>query len=126
MVQKPSTYVYREIQLCEVDLHLARRSLSEHSNRWATIQACSSGFHGIRALLLARGYRGRTRYGLKTALTAHYVDVGLLPPDFLRVFDQVMSQRERVDGQYSIPSAKAGLAVRLAEEVLRRARSLLD
>ena len=119
-------YVPYEVGAAERDLNWASKSLSEHNEKWATLQACSSVLHGARALLLAKGYRGRTHFGLKTALQGHYADQGLLAQSYVREFDKAMRLRQSAEYWYRLPHETAATALDAAERFLERVKELLQ
>jgi uncharacterized protein (UPF0332 family) len=116
---------HTEFEAARSDLAWARQSFADYNDKWAAIQACYSVFHAARALLLAKGYRGRNRNHLKGALLAFYVDDGALEREIVDDFDKAMRLRETADSRCDFTRQGAIAALERAERFLAKAEELL-
>lgn len=110
-------YIKKELSLAQLDLSSAVGSARACNYRWATLQGASCCLHSVRAILIARGYRGRSHFGMKTALKAHYIDAGLLPKSALVAFDKAMKARSSFEFRYSVPPQVPVRMIELAQDL---------
>ena len=114
-----------ELEAARKDLEWARRSLEDHNEKWATIQAYYSIFHAARALLFAKGFREKSHFCLKAAIQTLYVDEGILGQAFVDDFDTTMLLRETADYRSDFSRQGAASALQSAERFLAEAGRLL-
>lgn len=104
--------VEKELHEAAADLAAAERSLADHNEKWAIIQAYYSQFHSLRSKVLGKGYREKSHRCLKYAVEALLVDEGILDPKILEHFSFAMDLREGADYGciYSVDSARIVVA----------------
>ncbi len=89
--------IEKELHEAAADLAAAERSLADHNEKWAIIQAYYSQFHSLRSKVLGKGYREKSHRCLKYAIEALLVDEGILDPKILEHFSFAMDLREGAD-----------------------------
>ena len=89
--------VEKELHEAATDLAAAERSLADHNEKWAIIQAYYSQFHSLRSMVLGKGYREKSHRCLKYAVEALLIDEGILDPKILEHFSFSMDLREGAD-----------------------------
>jgi uncharacterized protein (UPF0332 family) len=109
--------VEKELHEAAADLAAAERSLADHNEKWAIIQAYYSQFHSLRSKVLGKGYREKSHRCLKYAVEALLVDEGILDPKILEHFSFAMDLREGADYGciYTVESAR--IVVTSAREI---------
>lgn len=110
--------VKKELHEAAADLAAAERSLADHNEKWAIIQAYYSQFYSLRSKVLGKGYREKSHRCLKYAVEALLVDEGILDPKILEHFSFAMDLREGADYGciYTVESAR--IVVTSAREIL--------
>ena len=109
--------VEKELHEAAADLAAAERSLADHNEKWAIIQAYYSQFHSLRSKVLGKGYREKSHRCLKYAVEALLVDEGILDLKILEHFSFAMDLREGADYGciYTVESAR--IVVTSAREI---------
>ena len=97
MIPVDPALVEKELHEAAADLAAAERSLADHNEKWAIIQAYYSQFHSLRSKVLGKGYREKSHRCLKYAVEALLVDEGILDPQILEHFSFAMDLREGAD-----------------------------
>ncbi len=117
--------IKNELKQAQDDLYEARDRFRKQKYKYATINGYYSMFHSARGLLYSKGYREKSHYYLIVALNSLFVDKGLLDEMLVREFHDAMVLREEADyhGKFSKDGAETVLKV--AEEFLNKAKSLL-
>jgi len=114
--------VAKELREAEADLIAAGRSLLEHQEKWAIIQAYFSLFHSLRSQVFGKGYREKSHRCLKYAVEALLVDDGVLEPVVLEHFSFAMDLREGADYGYIYNEESARTVVMSARSVYEMVR----
>jgi uncharacterized protein (UPF0332 family) len=96
----------------------AERSLADHNEKWAIIQAIVFPFHSLRSKVLGKGYREKSHRCLKYAVEALLIDEGILDPKILEHFSFAMDLREGADYGciYNVDSARIDHSIVYAGE----------
>ena len=117
MIPVDPALVEKELHEAAADLIAAERSLADHNEKWAIIQAYYSQFHSLRSMILGKGYREKSHRCLKYAVEALLVDEGILDPKILEHFSFAMDLREGADYGciYTVESAR--IVVTSAREI---------
>jgi len=104
--------IQKELHEAAADLAAAERSLADHNEKWAIIQAYYSQFHSLRSKVLGKGYREKSHRCLKYAVEALLTDEGILDPKILEHFSFAMDLREGADYGciYNVDSARIVVA----------------
>ncbi len=117
--------IVSELETAKEDLAETKMSLKQGRYKWATIQAYYSIFHAARALLFAKGYRGKSHVCLKYAIKALYVDEEVLDQKYVEQFDVTMLLRKTTDYKRDFSKEGAELASKNAEEFLAETERIL-
>lgn len=117
MIPVDPALVEKELHEAAADLAAAERSLADHNEKWAIIQAYYSQFHSLRSKVLGKGYREKSHRCLKYAVEALLVDEGIMDPQILEHFSFAMDLREGADYGciYTVDSAR--IVVTSAREI---------
>jgi len=112
MIPVDPALVEKELHEAAADLIAAERSLADHNEKWAIIQAYYSQFHSLRSKVLGKGYREKSHRCLKYAVDALLVDEGILDLKILEHFSFAMDLREGADYGciYTVESARIVVA----------------
>lgn len=113
----------KELEGARRDLEASRKSLRMGDDKWATVQAYYSIFHGARALLYNKGFREHSHRGLLAALRLLYPgkDFGSMLEDF----SEAMSLGEQADYGLVYSEDSARLAIEDAENFLAESSKLV-
>jgi uncharacterized protein (UPF0332 family) len=117
MIPVDPALVEKELHEAASDLAAAERSLAEHNEKWAIIQAYYSQFHSLRSKILGKGYREKSHRCLKYAVEALLVDEGILDPKILEHFSFAMDLREGADYGCIYTAESARIVVDSAREI---------
>jgi uncharacterized protein (UPF0332 family) len=109
--------VEKELREAESDLVAAERSLADHNEKWAIIQAYYSQFHSLRSQVFKKGYREKSHRCLKYAIEALLVDEGLLDRNVMEHFSFAMDLREGADYGCIYDAESARIVVNAARTV---------
>lgn len=109
--------IEKELHEAAADLAAAERSLADHNEKWAIIQAYYSQFHSLRSKVLGKGYREKSHRCLKYAIEALLVDEGILDPKILEHFSFAMDLREGADYGCIYSGDSARIVVASAREI---------
>jgi len=109
--------IEKELHEAAADLAAAERSLADHNEKWAIIQAYYSQFHSLRSKVLGKGYREKSHRCLKYAIEALLVDEGILDPKILEHFSFAMDLREGADYGCIYSGDSARIVVVSAREI---------
>jgi uncharacterized protein (UPF0332 family) len=60
MIPVDPALIEKELREAAADLVAAERSLADHNEKWAIIQAYYSQFHSLRSKVLGEGYREKS------------------------------------------------------------------
>ena len=114
--------IEKELREAAADLVAAERSLADHNEKWAIIQAYYSQFHSLMSKVLGKGYREKSHRCLKYAVEALLIDQGILDPKILEHFSFAMDLREGADygSIYNVDSAR--IVVASAREIFEAIR----
>jgi len=119
------TLAPKEIETAKADLETARKTYKENDYKWATIQIYYSMFHSARALLYAKNLREHSHYCLIAAIKTLYVETKQIPVSFLEGLQEAKNLREEADYYNRWSQAGCEKLLKLAEEFLDKAKSLL-
>ena len=116
----------KELKTAEQDLMDGKEGYERGKYKWATIQSYYAMFHAARALLYARNYREKSHHCLIIALKHLYVGTGKLSAYFVESLQKGKALRE--DSDYYDDWSKVGSeeALKLAEELLKRSKELVQ
>jgi uncharacterized protein (UPF0332 family) len=115
----------KELETAKSDLERAKKTYKEGDYKWATIQIYYSMFHSARALLYAKNLREHSHYCLIAAIKALYVETKQIPLFFLEGLQEAKNLREEADYYNRWSQAGCEKLLKLAEEFLDKAKSLL-
>ena len=115
----------KELKQSSDDLSEAKDRFRNQKHKYATITGYYSMFHSARALLYSRGYREKSHYYLVVALIHLFVDNGLLEEGLVKEFHDAMVLREDADYHGNFSREGAGEVLKVAEEFLNKAKTLL-
>ena len=115
--------VVKELEGARRDLEASKKSLKMGDDKWATVQAYYSIFHGARALLYSKGFRERSHRGLLAALRLLYP--GRETGSLLEDFSEAMSLREQADYGLVYSEDSARIAIQDAENFLQESSRLV-
>jgi len=114
--------IAKELREAEADLTAAERSLLDHQEKWAIIQAYYSLFHTLRSRIFGKGYREKSHRCLKYAVEALLVDEGEIDSVVLEQFRFAMDLREGADYGCIYDADSARIVVSSARSVFERVR----
>jgi uncharacterized protein (UPF0332 family) len=117
IIQVDPALVKKELREAAADLAAAERSLAEHNEKWAIIQAYYSQFHSLRSKVLGKGFREKSHRCLKYAIEALLVDEGILDIKILEQFSFAMDLREGADYGCIYTAESARIVVDSAREI---------
>ena len=117
MIPVDPALIEKELREAAADLVAAERSLADHNEKWAIIQAYYSQFHLLRSKVLGKGYREKSHRCLKYAIEALLIDEGILDPKILEHFSFAMDLREGADYGYIYNVDSARIVVASAREI---------
>lgn len=115
--------VAAELEAAEADLKDARESLELHKSKWATIQAYYALFLGLRALLLAKGFREKSHHALLVAVGILYADQ--IERSLLQDGERSMYLRQEADYGLKFSERGASDVIETAGLLLARAHRIL-
>ena len=115
----------KEIETAKSDLERAKKTLKESDYKWATIQIYYSMFHSARALLYAKNLREHSHYCLIAAIKTLYVETKQIPISFIEGLQEAKNLREEADYYNRWSQVGCEKLLKLAEEFLDKAKSLL-
>ena len=115
----------KELETAEADLETARKTYKEGDYKWATIQIYYSMFHSARALLYAKNLREHSHYCLIAAIKTLYAETKQIPVSFLEGLQEAKNLREEADYYNRWSQAGCEKLLKLAEEFLYKADSLI-
>ena len=119
------TLAPKELETAKADLETARKTYKEGDYKWATIQIYYSMFHSARALLYAKNLREHSHYCLIAAIKTLYVETKQVPVSFLEGLQEAKNLREEADYYNRWSQAGCEKLLKLAEELLAKAKDLL-
>jgi len=119
------TLASKELETASADLETARKTYKEADYKWATIQIYYSMFHSARALLYAKNLREHSHYCLIAAIKTLYVETKQIPVYFLEGLQEAKNLREEADYYNRWSQAGCKKLLKLAEEFLHKAESLI-
>jgi uncharacterized protein (UPF0332 family) len=122
MIPVDPSLIEKELREAAADLVAVERSLADHNEKWAIIQAYYSQFHSLRSKVFGKGYREKSHRCLKYAVEALLIDEGILDPKILEHFSFAMDLREGADygSIYNVDSAR--IVVASAREIFETIR----
>jgi len=115
----------KELEAAKSDLERANKTYKEGDYKWATIQIYYSMFHSARALLYAKNLREHSHYCLIVAVKTLYVETKQISQSFLEGLQEAKNLREEADYYNRWSQAGCEKLLKLAEEFLDKAKSLL-
>jgi uncharacterized protein (UPF0332 family) len=118
--------VDKELNSAQSDLEDAKIGFGHKRYKWSTIQGYYSMYHAARSLVFSRGYREKSHYCLYVALCELLVDQMLLRVELAETFRRSMRLRESADYQSDFSEEGAFLAIEGGEQLLSKAREILD
>lgn len=115
----------KELDTAKADLEAANKTYREDDFKWATIQIYYSMFHSARALLYAKNLREHSHYCLIAAIKALYVETKQIPISFIESLQEAKNLREEADYYNRWSQTGCEKLLKIAEEFLREAESLI-
>ena len=119
------TLAPKELETAKSDLERAKKTYKESDYKWATIQIYYSMFHSARALLYAKNLREHSHYCLIAAIKTLYFETKQIPIYLLEGLQEAKNLREEADYYNRWSQAGCEKLLKLAEEFLHKAESLI-
>ncbi len=114
-----------ELKAAAEDLKDAKALFRQRRFKYATIAGYYSLFHSARALLYSKGYREKSHYCLRVAITELFVKEKILDFEFLDFFDEAIGLREAADYENVFSKDGAQRAIKNAEKFLSTVEEIL-
>ena len=118
--------IKKELESAEYDLKRAEESYLKKDYKWSSIQAYYSMFHGIKALVLRKGYREKSHYCLLVALRTLYVESGELDSEFADNFELSMTFRKEADYASIYDEESTEIALQYAAVIFEKVKTLIE
>jgi len=124
-IKPTSEMIEKEITSAEYDLERSKESMNDKDYKWASVQAYYSMFHAAKALVLKKGYRGKSHYCLIIAIREFYVKDGRMDSELADTLELCMHLRHDADYGLIYYQESAEAAIRYAKHFLSVAKKLL-
>ena len=107
----------------EYDLKEAEHELAGGGDKWATVKSYYAMFHAAKAVLFLLGLKERSHYAVGETLDA-LSKQGRIESNYVNDFSAARNAREGADYKYAHTEAVAEQMVGMAEEFIKRMKTL--